>query len=372
MTASQLIVGVTVSYSVYRLSRSRAELVPAMRREDRQPIAVLAVVSVAILFVLLRFTVIPTFGELDHQLWRGPKDPAAWVTALIIAILIAIIAVRSDTHPLTRTGERPLLFALAVASMSIFVMWFLDGLLGMYSLGNNDSVEAIRRNFYDLAVISGTTFVATAFALISALVLPSLRGTITSRLALIGVVSILPLTAVNFARALGHPIWMPIPDAAQLTAAISALALVLAVWNIVCPRKRVSSSVILRLSLGALLVVTVAIVLDFPEYIGHLLVVSGVLLSLLWLMPLTASDKRRHGLNLLTVSAVQLLAVVLYISVAPMGGSYALTAATTSFLAIVVSILAIDTKVSVVVASPFRARKRSRGVGAQLQLPLHK
>jgi hypothetical protein len=343
MTGTMLILGATVAYSVYRLGRGRVRLAPSLNRENRHPLVVLLVCLGAGAVVVLRLTVLPGMGVVDQAIWHRTTEPLTWIVGFGIAVTVAILAIRSDTRPLGVGGERNLLIALAVACTFPYLAWTIYTVPAMFSLGENATVVAFRNLVFDPRFLTVGGLVSGALVLAAALLIPAYRKSVASRIALVGVISILPFAALNVAGAFGNP-GIPAAGPAEIAAGLAVSALAMSAWNAASGRPRVSPSALVRLSVGAILVASVAIVLDLPTFLGRVLLVAGVLLAFLWLMPKTAADRLRHGRNLVIASGSQLLVVVLFLLVDPLVGTSTLYDAMFWMFAIVVAVISIDTR----------------------------
>lgn len=310
-------------YSFTRVTVSRAGAVPWLRSNDHAVWLVAGLVGLVAVFVVLRLTVMPKFGEADALVWSMPKNFPGWIGGLVIGAVTAGAAVRSGHRPLFRVGASGFVVALVIASSSFTALWVVDGLLRMaapQSAVSNWAATAL----YDMRLITPLQLFGAVTVSIGALLLPALRRSLARVLAVIALLSIVPPLGVQmWVNYFGQDafdtmpefgaavIFFAVPDSGQVTVGIVAATSVLAVWGLIRPHRAASPSVLLRLAFSAVLAASTAIILALPREITLVLIAVGVLLSLFWTMPPVAASPYRHAANVLRVAASQLGSILL-------------------------------------------------------------
>jgi len=104
----------------------------------------------------------------------------------------------------------------------------------------------------------------------------------------------------------------------QVLLVLLVVAVLLAIWNVVRPARRINPGLVARLAVVPLIAVHAGWLLPAAwSGLGRIVVVIGVLLALFWLMPPVAADRTRHGLTVLGASLAQLVALLVFVLAIP-------------------------------------------------------
>lgn len=338
----QAIAAVTVSYAIVRGSQSRVKLVPAIYRDDISPRIVFAIVVAAAILVTLRRTVIPPIGQAD-SIWRADEGWPVWILSAIVAAIIARLAIRSSREPLLKSSTKGLIFALALAANFPQLAFTLFG-AALMSPGD-PVASSIKPIIYSVPVLLVGEFVLGSLILVVGLVRFGRSGTQIKWAAIIGLLAIPTWVVAQAAGTSTEPLPQPLPVAGppEVTTCLVAIALVLAVWNVISPG-RFSSSSVVRLAVVPIVAVSFLIDVGLPETVGRVVVVAGVLSTFFWLMPPVAADQRRHDSNVLLATGGQLLALMLCAAITLDVQWYTVQNSVLWLFGIVVLLLVVDTK----------------------------
>ena len=307
-------------YGVARAAESRSARLTFLYRADLHPAVVLGIVLACVVVVALRLTVArELFPSPDPELW-APFDRSllSWTIALLVATLIVAIAVPAAANPLTRFGERRVVAILAalgnlelIGSMLVIALGIVVAILTATVFLPTDW----------LALVPLAKFAGVVILLIVVL-LPPFRGTAARW---IGITTGIFLAATTLSTVLVTA-QVPLPPVVQgfpatpvqVLLLMLAAALVLGVWNLVRPQRRVNPGLVARLAVVPLIAVHAGWLLPAAwSELGRVVLVAGVLLALFWLMPPVAADRTRHGLNVLGASLAQLVALLVFVLAIP-------------------------------------------------------
>ena len=303
-------------YGVARAAESRSRRLRPLFRDDLPTLAVAGLVAAAVVLTTLRLTIArDLFPDPDPRLWTPfVANPASWVHATAVAALVVVIAARSVRHPLLRSRERRVTAALAVAGNADLALGVVAIIVGML-------VAAVSGEFFAPG-IPGVVVAALKFGgvVLVALValLPSFRGTAARALALISGAYLVPLTLQGLLRQLGSPAGSL--DFAATPVQIALLLLAVALIGAAVPalRRMLGTGLVVRLAVVPLVAVHAGWLLPAAwSDLGRIVLVVGVVLALVFLLPPLAADRERHALDLLTASAGQLLALVVFLLALP-------------------------------------------------------
>jgi hypothetical protein len=250
------------------------------------------------------------FNPTDASIWTPfVKQPMSWAVATAVAVLVCGIALRASHRPLARRGERRVVAAIAAIGTVDLIIALAVVLAGMVisavsgaQWSSSDWVDAYPALQFYLVLALGVVF----------LVVPVFRGTAARAIALVSTLYLLPaLGLIAFGDRL--PLWVSAATSVQIALELVAAAFLLALWNLVRPRHRVAPSVIVRLSVVPVLALHAGPLLPAAwTGFGRVVIVLAVLAALLLFMPKVAADPRRHALDVVRASWLQLLVLVVY------------------------------------------------------------
>ena len=307
-------------YGVARAAETRSARLTFLYRADLHPALVLGIVLAVAAVVALRLTVArDLFPVPDPELWSPfGRSVKSWTIALLVATLIVGIAIPASRNPLTRLGERRVVAILA-------------------ALGNLELIGSILVIALGIvvAIVTATVFLPTEWlvlvpiakfagvvVLVIVVLLPPFRGTAARW---IGLASGIFLAATTLSSVLASArVSLPpvVADFAatpvQVLLVMLAAAVALAIWNLIQPNRRVNPGLVARFAVVPLIAVHAGWLLPAAwSELGRIVVVIGVLAALFWLMPPVATDRTRHGLNVLGASLAQLVALLVFVLAIP-------------------------------------------------------
>ncbi|HEV7742166.1 MAG TPA: hypothetical protein VGO65_07085 [Pseudolysinimonas sp.] len=298
-------------YSIARVAESRGRAMVFLFRNDVHPVLVVGIVLAAAGVLAVRLTVArDLFNPADASIWTPfVKQPMSWAVATAVAVLVCGIALRASHRPLARRGERRVVAAIAAIGTVDLIIALAVVLAGMVisavsgaQWSSSDWVDAYPALQFYLVLALGVVF----------LVVPVFRGTAARAITLVSTLYLLPaLGLIAFGDRL--PLWVSAATSVQIALELVAAAFLLALWNLVRPRQRVAPSVIVRLSLVPVLALHAGPLLPAAwTGFGRVVIVLAVLAALLLFMPKVAADPRRHALDVVRASWLQLLVLVVY------------------------------------------------------------
>jgi hypothetical protein len=335
-------------YGVARAAESRSSRLTFLYRAAVPPAVVLLIVLACIGIVVLRLTVArELFPAPDPNLWAPfGRSPLSWAIALIVAAVIVGIAVSASANPFARFGERRVVAALAALGNLELIRSMLVIVLGIVvAIFTATVILPIEW----LAVVPLAKLVGVLVFLIVVL-LPPFRRTAARW---VGVSSGIFLAALTLNATLTTA-GVPLPSALQEFAATPVqvllfmllAALGLSIWNLIRPNRGVNAGLVARFAVVPLIAVHAGWLLPAAwSELGRIVLVIGLLLALFWLMPPVAADRTQHGLNVLSASLAQLVALLVFVLAIPsLFADGALTVLGLLWLSIpVIAALTIDT-----------------------------
>lgn len=300
-------------YGVARAAESRTRWLRPLFRDDLPTLAVAGLVAAAVVLTGLRLTVArDLFPDPDPALWTPLRTSlVSWVHAALVAALVVVVAAVSVRHPLRRSRERRVTAALAIAGNADLAVGVAVIVAGMV-------VAAVSGEFFTPG-IPAVAVAALKFAgvvvITLVVLLPPFRGTAARALGLITGAYLVPITLqgllaqpeLGLARA-------PVGFAAT-PVQVALLLLVVAVVAAVVPalRRMLGSGLVVRLAVVPFVAVHAGWLLPAAwSDLGRILLVVGILVALLFLLPMLSTDRDRHALDLLSASSAQLLALVVF------------------------------------------------------------
>jgi hypothetical protein len=300
-------------YGVARTAESRARWFRPLFRDDLRPLLVAAIVVAVVVLVALRLTVArELFPAPDGELWSPfTRAPISWLHAVAVAGVVVVVAARSVRHPLHRSRERRVTAALAVAGNAelavgltvILVAMVIAAVLGGLVVPDVPAVAVAAVKFIGVVAI-------TVVAL-----LPPFRGTAARALAIVSGAYLVPLTLGGVLGATG--VALP-PSLAGFPASPVQVLLALlgvAVIGAIVPavRARFGSGLVVRFAIVPVVAVHAGWLLPAAwSQTGRIVLIVGVLLAVLFFLPPLAENRDRHALDVLTASAGQALALVVF------------------------------------------------------------
>ena len=336
-------------YGVARAAESRSSRLTFLYRADLHPALVLGIVAACLVVTGLRLTVArELFPEPDPQLWSPWDRPLlSWTIALLVATLIVAIAVPASSKPLTQFGERRVVAVLAALGN-------LELIGSMILIAVGIVVAIVTASVFlptDWLVFVPWAKFAGVIVLLVVVLLPAFRGTAARW---IGITTCVFLAATTLNNALVTA-QVPLPSVVagfpatpvQVLLLLELAAVVLSIWNVVQPGRRVNPSLVTRLAVVPLIAVHAGWLLPVAwSELGRIVVVVGVLAALFWLMPPVAADRTRHGLNVVGASLAQLVVLVVFVLAIPsLFADGALTVLGLLWLSVpIIAALTIDTK----------------------------
>ena len=305
-------------YGVARAAESRSRLLRPLFRDTLPALAVGGLVLAAVVVTGLRLTVArDLFPDPDPRLWTPfGTSPSSWLHAVLVAVLVVVLAARSVRRPRRRSRERGVTAALAVvgnADLAGGVLVIVAGLVVAAATG-----EVFAPGIPSV-VIAALKFAGVVAITVVAL-LPTFRGTAARALALITGAYLVPLTLHGLLDRAGVALPPGIAGFPATPVQVALLLLAVAVVGVIVPaaRRMLGASLVVRLAVVPLVAVHAGWLLPAAwSGFGRVVLVVGVVLALLFLLPKPAADRDRHGLDLLSASAGQLLALAVFVLALP-------------------------------------------------------
>jgi hypothetical protein len=302
-------------YGVARAAEQRSRAIRILFRERWNPIGVLIAVLVAVVVVVLRLTVArELFPVPDPALWfPWSRHWSSWLLAALVVGVLVVVSIRSTRRPLRRVGQRRLTLGFALlGNLHLFaagLVIVIGLILAVVGLGGGPTTFA---PVVPWLKVAGVTLLGLL------MLLPALAGTAARW---IGIVAALFLIPNTLASALTNvhgegvvPLFAPSP--VQVLLLLVALAVVLAIVNLVRPTVR--GSMVVRFAVVPIIAVHAGWLLPAVwSQFGLILAAILLVLGLLLMQRPPARDNATHSARSLVNATTQLFGFGIALLAAP-------------------------------------------------------